>query len=728
MHRTLPVLLALFFGLCAGAGLAWLLKPQAEQPTFPAAKTVQPAPAIPATNEMLQPVEDAQVADVVPTDEKLARQVAAADPGDGFIRGTVTWVDGAPCTGLALVADPVDPRAWQSNNTKGLTPAERDTLYRRRVAELAANALGCVTGEGGRFEIGGIKAGKYRVVSADRNVTVFSEKYPGTFEAGADASLKARRSIYIKVELTKAGGEILQKGVVWLLRMDNSSSISDQRWWPGREYPVTPRRWKVKAFDEPNGIWRAETEIDVPPEGLTEPVRLELRPNPCLVVRRKFNGPYYGHSVFLVSTDTLANTKGMSQDALGHEIGRRMGGWNYGEPNPTIVQELTPGRYTVFMLLGRSFVLASREFEYGGEYQELEIELPDAVREDHIVLRVIGPDDKPLGGATIEIRVVESGFSARAALERSTGEYWIRRIPPSNLTWECKTTRTEYIVHVSHRLYGSRVVSCPVDMRDELTLKFAGLCKLSVLLDNLPRERGNVEIAALPKGESEARAFERHSRLPLASDRNEFELAAGPAVVVVRLNPEPKQAYSQSVILWREEIDLPPGARELRVTLPDLSDLRLKVPESSVTSWVSIRSDRLKRTVRPDVAGIVEFRQLPPGTYIVTCDAGCMALELPVYGEVELRVQPFNALRVAYLDSGGIFAQVGLKAGDLIRLINGSPVGGTATDMRETLKRAADGGQCVLTVERAGLTFTVNATREQWATMTTFGVSAVRVE
>lgn len=730
MRRNLPILIAVLVGLVAGALGAWLLKPHVEQPAAvaPIDEARQDAPATAAGEITPAPVEAAKPApDPAPVVDTPASAPVAPLQGTGVIKGVVNWADGRPCISLLLVAEPYDPRAWSANDIAGLTPQQRAELYQRKVNEIAANALKATTGADGRFEIAGIGEGKYRVVSGDRNISVFSETGSSVYEAGADVKLLARRSIYIQFEFTFPGGERMQKAVVWLTYDGNRLSSGDSRWWPGREFLVEPRKWKLRVFDELNGLWKAEAEFEVPPEGIASPMRVELQREACLAVKRKFNGPYYGQDVFLVSTDTLAGVKGMTPDELAREVGGRMTGWTYGTPNPQIVRDLTPGRYTVFVMLARFTILASKEVEYKGGYQEVEIELPELSRDQNIVLRVFGPDDKPLDGATVEIWV-DPEMTARAAIERGNGEYWVKRIPPGNLTWGGKSSKTEYGITVTHPMYGTRVITCPVDTRQEQTVKFTGKCSLTVILDNLPAEHGTFELAAIVKGESESRAFDSYRGPRLAKASNDFELAAGPVVVVLRINPGPSQGYGQSVILWREELELAPGKRVLRINVPQLGDLRLRVPEGVEAPWVTVKKDAMQRSVQPDAAGIVEFKQLPPGSYLVSCDAGSMTLELPVYSEVVLKLQPYNALRVSNAPAGSAMQQAGLQTGDVIRQINGASLSGSSTALREVLQHATDNGDATLLVQRGQQTITVTATAAQWKALSPSQVTGVRID
>lgn len=727
MPRLLQVLVVAMAGLVVGGAAAWLLKPAEirhagaaiEEPTL-------------ITEAADKPREDTQSLPSPPSEIPAEADTEPESPpaevvlGDGTITGTVTFADGKPCAGLPLLAEHLPTfltAAAQSRMT--VSRASRNAHFERVLQQLDAATLHSTTGPDGRFTINGVGEGKYRLSSADSELT-FGLK---TCDAGDDLTIIVSRTLFVEFDVRQEGTPLDEAHSLWFTGGETNILPSPSNWWRGRRYPIQSGKWTVTIRNGPGDmmrdLWSVDHEFEVPVDGLNAPVVVELKPLAALVVSRTHDSPYYEQlGIYAHPTDTLPEGNEMTA----REVWTRAGMSNT-FTNPAAFRDLTPGRYTLFAMVGTIHVLATKEVQYEGGHQHVEFELPPLQREDHIVLRVYDPDDKPLDGVKVSMFMERAGSTwNRPYVARGNGEYWVCRVDPSAFYYD-GVHGTEFRIQATHPAFGSRVLAFPFDQRDELVLRFGLQSKLTVHLENLPQDSGRLELTAVPTGTDESAAFEPMAGWPTlanaARERAEFDLASGPVTVLLRVKPD--RSSGTVHMLERRRIELQPGENELRIRVPDFCALNVTAPAELNLTYMTLRARGMTWSASPDAEGRFKFTEIPEGEYELVAIPGAMTVRLPAMTDVVFLPQPYNALRIRWLDSAGILAAAGLEVGDIVRSVNGETLYGDSAALREKFLKAGETGRISLSVQRDGRQFTVNGDPARWEKLPTWVVEAALV-
>lgn len=728
MPRNLQLLLVGLAGLVLGGGLAWLLKPDSAHPAnqrAPGADSAQSnhtpagandlAPAAPASQP--SPPEQPQLPNVPDV---------IAPAATGIFSGTVCYPDGTPAANLAMVAFQPFLDEQNTDRIRRMTAAERVAHHSAASKWIETHTIAASTDAQGAFRISGIGDGGWLLQSTDRNIrlvraTWFTEV---PFKAGDYADLLAMRVLYMTLDLKLASGEPINSANVNLKHLETGGD-REFYWRPDRaECEVAAGAWKLTITGGPFGLWKAEREINVPAAGLDGPVVVELQGDNALVVTVKSpppaSQPYYSQFVLcLVAADKVPP----GGPTTGTEAYRLA----VNRPQPgsgrEIYKDLAPGRYVVYCAVDLTFILAQMPVHYEGGGQVVEIPLPEMQAADHIVVRTFDPAGKPLGNVATTLDMDGASYPVKG-VRRAPGEYWLRRAEPACLFPPGRIgTATEYRIRADHPKYGKRVATCPVGDSRVVEIRFGEAALLVVLLDNLPEDRGSLALGAFAAGDSEYLAFTTTPG-PLAQ-RTEFRLASGLATVLLIVRrPSGQKGWWE---LARTNVELAPGTQEIHVAVPTLSTLRVFMPGEKGNSYAGISGEYGPGEARPVKDERVEFPQLPAGEYQLTGEAGVATVRVPYAGEFRFEAQPYNALLLPDLDNGGVMAQFGLKAGDVIRAINSTPLSGTRAELRAAFLTAASQGDVTLRIIRGGSTLVISATAGQWRSLAGYSPTATRV-
>lgn len=725
MHRNLQVILILLAALAFGAVTAWLLKPTQVLHLAPL------EPELTAGADADEPehpagMDDEERSHPARTDVDERSHAANNDErtervrGDGAISGVVTWEDGSVCAGLPLVAEMDKPGAPALYELQRQPRFERLENYREMLDWHESRTLSAVTDSNGRFQFEGVAEGEYILRIDDPDVQWL--RGPGRVQAGAELELQVRRLLTVRFALSLDNGTELSDAML-RLTTHGGGSMWGAQWHKGREYRVTPGEYRVIATGGPHDLWRAEQPLDVPPEGFAEPVPVTLKTDEgALVVKPIFSGPFYSFlHIFAAPSDLVPKDEELTESVIFRLF---PSGWT-NEWNPYISRGVTPGRYTVFAMIGNAELIARKDVEYEGGIQEVELPIPDIQREQHIRLRVFDPNGEPLDKARVYVALEKWPAAGWGALPRGNGEYWIRRIAPAKFDHGGGGERGEtYSIRV-HTQYGDQVVTCQWQTGDNLEVRFGGRAKLVVHVDNLPPGSHKLEVGIAPPGApaSMAFAYPEYARLRgEARERMEFDIASGNVHVALRAG----DLFGWHNILDSRELSLPPGETTIRLTVPPLSNLVVRVPEGIETETLLIAGAQgsYSRDLKGDRSAT--FENLPQGEYTITGNAGVMAVRTPVFGEVEYAPQPFNGLRLTRLDSAGVLEAAGLAEGDVIRQLNGNDLRGTWQAMKAAFNTAATDGNVLVRAEREGRALTASIPAQQWTTLAGHSTEPVR--
>jgi hypothetical protein len=473
-------------------------------------------------------------------------------------------------------------------------------------------------------------------------------------------------------------------------------------------------------------VFTATVELDIPPDGLDKPVPLVLKAGNALVINLGHGKPYYRrYGVRLVPAEAAPEGWPKTPDELVQYTMR--GGISHESDGTTAVyRSQAAGRYVAFCLVGSRYIAARREIDYQGGFLEIDMPLPQPARDDHIVVRVLGEDGRPIDGAAVAIGAPGSGGDEGVVIERD-GEYWVYRVPPRHLFGFVAEEVPEYAVTVTHKTLGRRIVSAPLDAR-ELEVRLGERSTLVVHLDNLPEDRGALRFAAFPRGANEYE--ELYPRSPgltnsvmVVQARNEFSLYPGPVVILLRA-----RVGDASIDLYRAEIMLGPGGREVRVPVPTPHSLLVRVP-SDVRGYMRLEGAGGGYSLEIPGDSRLTFAHIPPGEYRLIHESGEMKVRVPAESEIAFKPLPYNALRVARRDNASVMRDAGLEIGDVVREVNGAVLNGRGTELQNHIISAARGlEKLTLRVQRSGVWRDINIDAARWLKMEGHWFSAMHVD
>ena len=688
MNHTLRIIAALLAGLLAGGALGWLRIPAEVRHAPAPVAQVETADDVPVSGNSLAPVSDAP---------------ATAAPQAHTIRGVAKFADGSACAGLPLVAAPVQPAHYGTVDLQYVTPQARLEQHRSAIENLRDNARKAVTAADGSFEISGLADGEHTLYSDDRARPL--AKRPWHCKAGDVLELEVGRALFIQLDVTREDGKPLPSARMSLI--DSACKYHPSSFWsPGAHYEVAAGKWRIRAYGGPGEVYSADMELEIPPEGLDKPVPVVLKAGNALVINLGRSAPYYKrYGVRLVPAEDAPEGWPKTPDELVRYTIR--GGVSHeSDGTPAIYSDLAVGRYAAFCMVGSRYVAVRQEIDYQGGFLEVDVPLPRPARDDHIVVRVLGDDGRPIDDATVSIGV-QGGSSDDGLIIASGGEYWAYRARPRHFFGLVANECFEYIITVTHGVLGRRIVSAPLDARD-LEVRLGERATLIVHLDNLPEDRGALRFAAFPRGANEYEELNPRSpgvtnTVKVVQPRNEFKLHPGPVVVLLQA-----RMGESSIDVYREEIELGSGTREIRMAVPPLNALRVALP-AGTSEWVRISGKLGGYSLLPDKDGKLAFTNLAPGEYTVSANAGQMSVLVPHDGELVFAPQPYNGLRVRRLDEAGTMRDASLLLDDIVREVNGAPLNGAASALRAVLKNAgADMQRVSLRIQRAGQWQTLN--------------------
>ncbi len=699
-HLGLVTLIA----LALGGVLAWMLKP-AQLRHVAAPPAVQTPVERPDAPEPPPAVEESPK----PVDEPPAvLEHAPAPSGSGVIKGIVKWEDGSPCTGIKLALQ--RGRTVPTYDIRLLRPDERIDLLEQIAKHPEHEAT---TGEDGRFEFAGLPEGTVSITSADHDVRLVPNR--NYVKPDADIELKAARVYYATFDFMLDTGERLDSATMRIL--GGSIIRNPTTWTRGSQHVCEVGPHKVEVTGGKYDAWKATHDFEIPPQGLSGPVAVTLKARNVLIIHREEPENWYTQTgIYILPTDRVPEDLGDAFYKVSGQF-RHFGGST--PPNPHVIADLEPASYTILCTVGTNEIVLTETIQFEGGTSEITLKLPEVSLQDHILLRVFDPDDRPIETASIELAVMQDNSgSTRAYLKGNPGEYWIRRTPSRLFSYYNKPFGSAYRISVSTS-FGVRVLECPFDQKEPLELRFGKQARLVVLVDGLPADRKEMLLAAYPRGGSEDRAIRdvaNWSDSPNIRERHELTMASGPVVVAVVSKPDGGWIdVNPSYVILRREIDLPAEGLEVRIDLSVLSTLRVAHSPELPNQWsFTLRGPTGAKTQRLDENRRAEFRYLSPGTYTIESHQGWMEIVVPVAGEVLFQPQPYNSLYVSTAGSSVMTDEIGFKSGDVIRQINGVALSGSTSELNALFKEAASQGAVSVQVRRGGEYILLRATAEQW--------------
>ena len=276
-----------------------------------------------------------------------------------------------------------------------------------------------------------------------------------------------------------------------------------------------------------------------------------------------------------------------------------------GTKNAFVQLDLKPGTYKVVALLGHNRIVAETEVTIANGIAECELKLESSAPERSRVVRVLGPDGKPVPNVGFSCRY--SGPRGGAAgpctvAERDDGSFLV-----SPLRIDHETEGGQWTLSVGSRELGAiRRVFDPDDPT-EFLIEFPAPAHVRVAVDGAAKLPGMLFVHVQPAGEPDAQRGFSASNIDASGIAKLGPVPSGDVEILL--------GVQQGTLFWpvtRKTVRLQAGDNTASITAPVLYDVKVvsaapPKPETSPTHRV------LLRPVGKDGEVYLAYHRIPKG-------------------------------------------------------------------------------------------------------------------
>jgi len=345
------------------------------------------------------------------------------------------------------------------------------------------------------------------------------------------------------------------------LRWEPRPRYSQGNWTPKLStFALSPGKFKVHATAGPNGEWRS-TPVIVPDTPDLEPIVLQLEERTG--IRGKvFVPPGAKPRGLKVRIGPAHLFRPDDYRRFGKDARLR------GNANSFAQLDMEPGRYLVLATLGDQRVAAKAEVTVTRGVTECELRLEAAAPTRSRVVRVTGPDGKPLTDARFGCRYKGARGGAVGpctVAERDDGSFLVS---PLNIGHE--TDDGTWVLRVSSRALGTIRRTFDPDDPSEFVVEFPEPANVEVEVEGASRLSGLLYVHVQPAGETD--------------DQRGFSQSNINAEEIAQVGPVPSGeveillGVQQSRLFWyvaRKTVVLAPGENTASIAVPQLYDVKI---------------------------------------------------------------------------------------------------------------------------------------------------------
>lgn len=666
--------------------------------------------------------------------DSIEAPTVVAALGRGTIHGEVLDETGMPLQGAVIVGRQTEaPRANDPDEVGGAPPEETSLEeHLRESAQRWARTHGlsrrAVSGADGRFELSGLDEQASYSLSAFLEGHVLEPHVPAhAVSAGQRIDFRAESVQRIPVRLVYENGGQPAEAVVGVKRGGNERLYT----WTSAE-PVlrlTPGRVGLRGYA---GVLRAEGgRGEVDSDHASKELGLEV-------------ADQNGAPVELVLAPRRG-IRGRVVDAFGGNDGRQMvrllAVGSDGEIDLEALAEsrryarlsgdrfhlldLEPGHYAIGLSDWNNALIAHQVVDVDAGVVEVELEVPEADPDQHLIVRAFGPTGRAL--RDLEFRWVgRSGGGSRSGgiqgRRAADGSYWLRPKADFFGAWGKESSYTLTVVHAQ---LGEREIALAQGQR-EVDVSFTEPVTLVVVVAGYAGSGyvGKLGVALAPVVEGQPDTDPENSmRRTRSGDGDPFSpegvarfegLAPGRWKLDLMVETGEWQKRSVRTV----EVVATHGEQTVSMDLPALYDVAVVAPGLSEGTYLILNRTSGESSggalvdgnsfAQVDADGRAVFRGLSAGEYVLRANGVPEPVEITVpCGEVLLEAKEPDCLRVAIGDMQGAMYQAGLRAGDLIVAVDGAQLG-SGQNIYESIMGE---GSMELTVLRDGKTFSFSLQR-----------------
>ena len=671
--------------------------------------------------------------------------------GDGWISGSVLDDRGAPVSGITVIATRSELNKPTGDSTDGVgsgAPAidSLDEALERAAKTWAQNKdqrARVSTDSKGRFRLSGLTDGRYEV-NAYQAGWVFTAAGQAACYPGDVLSFRATQITLLTLDIRLPDGSAAQDAVVEC-RFGSEKRFSS--WSP--EEPtlrLSAPRLQIKVYAEPlaTRIRQRETmsryaseDITVDAEDLAGApliVSVETRPG----IRGSLDKQGEGQEssfvmIAMIETEADFKVEGPFQDAQKQSV----------DSGDFLFIDLEEGLYVIGIQSGRggNQEIKNHQFvQITDELIEVDLNVPAPVVSDFVLVHCLDPKGQPLDGVSFSVNAVRGTENARTGSAQSQqandGVYWLRRDGLRMQDYDAWSSGSSLKLLGKSAIYGTQSTDLSSG-QGEAYMQFTNPVSLTVSIvgfeDLTFKESLSIQIAEQnsdgrnPSIVAKTQTGNRRGSDPtLAKSGTATFGSLAPGSYEIRLLKgsgwgNGNVIASTPITLGTEDSSatlMPPHLHELVVfapSLPEGSYLSLNPVGDNSSQGISnfgyignfegsgsnARLDANKRAV---------FSDLSAGLYRLQkgWDGEGLEIQIPS-GEIVFEPKLPNVWQVAITNEAGELYKAGLRTGDTILSINGTPI--AQMGLEEGAFGVLQGGNSDVSLRRDGQVISVTISK-----------------
>lgn len=699
MNKAVYVALGTILGLLTGLAIGVAMVNDNERPETRTAGQNDAESRTPTSAEPLKhdprarpdnvevPREEASGADFpdTATPERVVEDAVAAielvDPpaGDGVISGHITLESGAGVAGVEVVAKAFPP-GESSDDTKGdLAEAVRRYIYRNKWQR--ASLRSAATGADGSYVLKGIDPRlKYTIGTSKPGYEFSYRRYQYGFAAGDRADFRATPVAEVAFEVPMPDGSPAAAAEVDGHTDDRnyhrSMNVSGGSW----KGTLKPGTWEFTASSGRFGQYRSDTLVASITHGTgTRNIELRLKARPGVAGELKVPPEFDDEGVFVF----LQSDPPSEVPETVTNMHRWLRDFPYDENDWTFrFIDVEPGRYRLLATMEMQ-VVAWRDVTVDDGLVEVDLTVPAPERSDFIVVRATGPDGEDLDNVRFNLGINEGrggdGVTVDA-VRRPDSTWWIRRREPYGIDDAGRRTAPEewwYEITAVSPEFGQLTQRFEPDDTHVLEFQFQKPARVTLTVDNHNDHKwhDNLHWSVV---KPQAGGQVGHYRIEGdAEDRhaNASPFTFGPfqpgdmdIVLTAKIDNQRHQWYRRTVALRS-------GVNAFSALVPETFPLHVRASSLDGARRLEVLGSgrRFIARARPRDAedGVISFRHLPAGDYILRTESGEMEVRVPGADVVELDVRPYDCMVISKIKEGGEIESLGLRNGGKVIEVDG---------------------------------------------------------
>ena len=581
-------------------------------------------------------------ATAAPLARALAELPALEIPrGDGRIDVIVKTDEGVGVQGVRVLCVPEMPkslvRSWQDVPRDQIDSAELLLDYANRLRWGKEAAVEAVTDASGACSLEGLSQAKHSVrAQADGWQIRSASRSTSEVEPGSTVEFKAKQRTQVRIEVVMPDGSVPEKAQI---TFRNGGSSRGGRWSPDRpDVDAEVGTWDVSATAGDGELFRSQAEQVTVEVGRPAPVvRLELVERTVL---KTTVVPPDGEEVGQVSLRQIRVPSGARPDPalLGSVHDREHLHPQQGSVLTHTSYDLEPGTWLVGAYRGwNGPLLVSQTVDVKPGQNELTLKLPPTARKEYALVRVRGPDGKPLAGVSFTTSFESDSGSMSSGggtvVTRPEGEYWVFH-PSDGTSGEKGTCR----ISVEHAKLGRQLLSYAAGEAPTFDVRFEEPATLEVVVEGLEGDRyvGRLGVQLVAATDSKSAHMMRPTSTPVDGEGRAVVTGVQPGTF--RMSLTLARGPWGGMPIAEEEVRVRPGMQRVRVEVPTLYVVEIE----GVTAQAHLRSTtgepmfRSMVVVQPGAEGRAIVDGLVAGEYHLQMGAKVTTFRLPGTSKVRI--------------------------------------------------------------------------------------------